>query len=124
MAYVVEIRAQDDRIVVVFGEDGHDFDVSLSVQTAALLIAGLAQAAINRAEPNQPNTPWRRWRPLVQSADVSFDIDTLGNILVGMAIKLSGLMPVIVEIPPDAARQVAFALNDAAERSRAPEINP
>lgn len=78
---------------MVFGEDGHDFDVSLSVQTAALLIAGLAQAAINRAEPNQPNTPWRRWPPLVQSADVSFDIDTLGNILVGMAIKLPDLCP-------------------------------
>jgi len=122
MTELLDVQLDNDHYVVTFRDADGTFDVSLSAQGAAVLIAALAQAVVNRAEPNRPATAWLQWPTMAQTSEVSFDIDSLGAGVVGMAIKLPGLMPIKVEIPPDSAHQVAFALSEAANKSQIPEI--
>src|SRR5215475_7489279 len=100
MVQLVDIRRDEKQITAVFDDQGRTLNVELSGPTAALLVAGLAQAVIDTSEPNRPETAWLQWPPAARSSDVSFDIDAIGDGLVGVAIKLPGLMPVVVEIPP------------------------
>ena len=121
MTELLDVQPDNDHFVVTFREADRAFNVSLSAQGASILIAALAQAVVDRAEPNRPDTAWLKWPTTAHSADVSFDIEALEAGVVGVAIKLPGLMPIRVDIPTESARQVAFALSEAAEKSQIPE---
>jgi len=121
MTELLNVQAGDDRLLVTFRDERGTFDATLTAQSASVLIAALAQAIVDTAEPNQPETAWLQWPSTARSANVSFDIESLGEGLVGIAVKLPGLLPIMLEIPPDSARQVAFALSEAADKSQIPE---
>jgi hypothetical protein len=122
MTELVDVRPDSDRYVVKLRDAGKAFEISLTAQSASLLIAALAQAVVDGAEPNRPNTAWLSWPTLARSAEVSFDVEAIDSGLVGMAVKLPGLMPIRIEIPSESARQLAFALTDAADKSQIPKI--
>jgi hypothetical protein len=115
MTELVDMRIDADRLIVTFREDGRVFEVPLSVQAAATLVASLSSALVDLAPANPPGIPWLRWPQLARSADVSFDIEMTAPDIVGIAVKLPGLLPLTVEIPPAAAREVAGAIHKAAE---------
>ena len=115
MTEFVDMRIDVDRLIVTFREDGRLFEVPLTAQTAATLVASLSNAVVDLASPNPPGLPWLRWPQLARSADVSFDIEMTAPDVVGIAVKLPGLLPLILEIPPSSAREVAGAIYKAAE---------
>jgi hypothetical protein len=122
MAELLSLEADGDRFVIAFRDGNGTFNVSLSAQTASTLIASLAQAIVDRADANRLATEWLKWPTTARSGEVSFDVDSIGPGAVGMAVKLPGLLPITVEIPLESARQVAFALTEAANKSQIPEI--
>jgi len=121
MTDLINVRSDDGTFVLTLRDEVRAFDVVLSTQTASVLVAALAQAIVSSAEPNKPETAWLQWPTTARSSDVSFDIDAMGPDIVGIAVKLPGLMPVTLEIPADSARQVAFALTEAADKTQIPE---
>jgi hypothetical protein len=121
MTDLINVGAGQGTFVMTLRDDTGTFDVALSAQTAFVLIAALAQAIVSSAEPNKPETAWLQWPATARSSDVSFDIDAIGPETIGIAVKLPGLMPITLEIPPESARQVAFALTEAANKTQIPE---
>ena len=103
MAELLNLGADDDRFVIAFRDETGTFNVALSAQTASTLIASLAQAIVDRADANRPATEWLKWPATARSSEVSFDVDSIGPEMVGIAVKLPGLLPIIVEIPPASA---------------------
>jgi len=121
MTDLINVRSDDGTFVLTLRDEVRAFDVVLSTQTASVLVAALAQAIVSSAEPNKPETAWLQWPTTARSSDVSFDIDAMGPDIVRIAVKLPGLMPVTLEITADSARQVAFALTEAADKTQIPE---
>ena len=121
MTELLNVQFEDDQYVVTLADADRTLEISLSAKSASVLIAALAQAIVDRAEPNRPDTAWLAWPTTARSAEVSFDIEATEPDVVGVAIKLPGLMPIRIEIPPDSARHVAFALSEAADKSQIPD---
>src|SRR5690348_4012971 len=100
MAELLNLEADNDRFVIAFRDETGTFTVALSAQSASTLIASLAQAIVDRADANRPAIEWLKWPTTARSNEVSFDVESIGPGAVGMAVKLPGLLPIIVEIPP------------------------
>ena len=117
MAELVDVRQAGDQTIIVFRDGVTLLEVAISGQTGANLVAGLAQAIVDGAPSNAPGVEWLHWPQMARSAEVSFDIEAIDSELVGVAVKLPGLLPVTLELPAGSARAVADAIHKAADDS-------
>jgi hypothetical protein len=117
MSDLVDLRVAGDQVVLVFEDSGRAFEVTVSVQTGVMLVTRLSQGIVDLSPPNPPGVRWLGWPQMVKSSDVSFDIESVGDRTVGIALKLPGLLPLTVEIPADSARQLVHAISTAANES-------
>jgi hypothetical protein len=117
MTELVDVRIADDQMIMVFRDGERLIEVSVSTQTGANLIAGLMQTIVDLAPSNAPGVRWLEWPQMARSAEVSFDVEAIDSEMVGIAVKLPGLLPVTLEIPPGSARSVADAMVKAADES-------
>ena len=117
MSELVDMRAAGDQVIVVFREGERLVEVMVSAQTGANLVAGLMQTIVDLAPSNAPGIKWLEWPQMARSSEVSFDIEAIDRELVGIAVKLPGLLPVTLEVPPGSARAVADAILKAADES-------
>lgn len=117
MAELVDVRPDGEQTIIVFREGGQLLELTISGQAGANLVAGLVQAIVDRAPSNEPGVEWLQWPQMARSSEMSFDIEAIDSELVGIALKLPGLLPVTLEIPMDSAHAVADAIHKAADES-------
>ena len=117
MAELVEVRPAGEQTVIVFREGAQLLELTISGTAGANLVAGMVQAIVDRAPSNDPGVEWLKWPQMARSGEVSFDIEAIDSEMIGVAVKLPGLLPVTLEIPPGAAHAIADAIHKAADDS-------
>ena len=117
MAELIDVRLAGDQTIIVFREGEQLLELAVSGQAAANLVAGLVQNIVEQAPSNAPGVQWLQWPQMARTPEVSFDIEAIDSEMVGIAVKLPGLLPVTLEIPPGSARAVADAIHKAADES-------